>query len=135
MKLKPFYSTMQMIGIKDNDIPKFLINFKDGLENALYRINTIIDDEWINIIEEEQSGIDVDSYIDWNGNFKISKNEITSNNLYPGNRKINDFENIKINDKNFWDYTYESMVFSFAVLAALGKTLEDNNDTKLLQEK
>ena len=135
MKLKPFYSTMQMIGIKDNDIPKFLINFKDGLENALYRINTIIDDEWINIIKEEQSGIDVDSYIDWNGNFKISKNEITSKNLYPGKRKINDFENIKINDKNFWDYTYESMVFSFAVLAALGKTLEDNNDTNLLQEK
>ena len=122
MKQKPFYSTMQMIGIKDDDIPKFLVGIKNGLENALYRINTIIDDEWVNVIEEETAGVDVDSLIDWNGNMKQPLS--IDPNIYPGKRNINDFESVKIDDKNFWDYTYESMEFSFAVLAALGRPLE-----------
>ena len=125
LKQKPFYSTMQMIGLKDDDIPKFLVGIKNGLENALYRINTIIDDEWVNVIEEEGAGVDVDSLIDWNGNMKQPL-AIVDPSIYPGKRIINDFESVKIDDKNFWDYTYESMVFSFAVLAALGKPLEQN---------
>lgn len=127
MKQKPFYSTMQMIGLTDDNIPKFLIGIKTGLENALYRINTVIDDEWVNVTDEENSGVDVDSLIDWNGMRKQPLDSIDPN-LYPGKRILNDFETKKLNDNNFMDYTYESMVFSFALLAALGKPLDEDNE-------
>jgi hypothetical protein len=116
-----------MIGLTDDNIPKFLIGIKTGLENALYRINTVIDDEWLNVTNEENSGIDVDSLIDWNGMRKQPSDSIDPN-LYPGKRILNDFETKKLNDNNFMDYTYESMVFSFALLAALGKPLEEDNE-------
>jgi len=54
---------------------------------------------------------------------------------YPGKRNIHDFELLLPDATNFKEYTYESFVFSFALLGAVGKLMDledaenDGNDS------
>lgn len=122
-------SMQEAWGIRDEDIPSFLLGFKEDLSAAWSRVSSVVQDEWAAINAEEQLGFDVSDTVDWNG--RVSANKVkwirdTAAPLadayeYPGVRNISAFETAKPSVENLKEYTYESIVFSFALMFFFSK--------------
>ena len=118
----------RMLGVKDSDLPEFLLKGKQALEAAWARVGGVVQDEWRAINEEERLGVDIGDAVSWDGSIrqdKIVRKEDTQY-WYPGVRSIRTFEQTKPDAQNLSEYTLESLVFSFSLMYFAAKYMSDS---------
>ena len=117
----------RMLGVKDSDLPDFMLKAKRALEAAWTRVGGVVQDEWRSINEEDRIGIDISEVVSWDGNIRQEKIKKTSemDYWYTGVRRISTFEQTKPDSQNLSDYTLESLVFSFALIFYVFRYLSD----------
>jgi uncharacterized membrane protein YdjX (TVP38/TMEM64 family) len=137
----------RMLGVTAGDLgklPGWLRRSIDDVFSAQNRVDTVIADEILAVTYELEKGID----LSWDlgvhsmeglnqdkDNNVDKKNDFTPLSLltyaYPGERHINEFENVIPDISNVKEYTYESLVFSFSLIGAVGTLLSEDGLDKI----
>lgn len=109
-------------------------------------MDTVIADEILAVTYELEEGIDLSWDLDVKAmeglkidkdieDLKLETNDFTPLSLltyaYPGERNINAFELIIPDINNVKEYTYESLVFSFSLIGAVGTLLGEDGLDKM----
>ena len=131
----------RMMGITTADVdklPGWIKGIIGDIFSAQNRVNTVISDEVAAIEYELLEGIDLgwDCVARKGTALKVVEGGSTEGvdgvahlkYVYPGERSIYDFEKVLPSASNFKEYTYESLVFSFSLLGAVGKLLDSEDE-------
>mmetsp|Transcript_12538 Transcript_12538/g.12153 ORF Transcript_12538/g.12153 Transcript_12538/m.12153 type:complete len:221 (-) Transcript_12538:272-934(-) len=137
----------RMLGVTAGDLgklPGWLRRSIDDVFSAQNRVDTVIADEILAVTYELEKGIDLSWDLGVNSmeglnqdkdNNVDKKNDFTPLSLltyaYPGERHINEFENVIPDISNVKEYTYESLVFSFSLIGAVGTLLSEDGLDKI----
>lgn len=111
-------SGLDMWGFRLSDLPPSFQGAAADLVDAKRRVELVLRDEWAAVQAEAAEGTAraVDSAVGWDG-----KEAMAQAASYPGARRIQDYEMTDIESATVKQYSYESIVFSFVLIAAVGK--------------
>jgi uncharacterized membrane protein YdjX (TVP38/TMEM64 family) len=141
----------RMMGVTAADVdklPGWVKGIIGDIFSAQNRVNSVIDDEVAAVEYELLEGIDLGwdciprrgpalKVVEGSGGMTGVTGETGEAGVdgvahlkyaYPGERSIYDFEKVLPSASNFKEYTYESLVFSFSLMGAMGKLMDSEEE-------